>query len=306
MNSRSPHARRGREGGQALIELLAVVVIFSFLGIATLEAAVLYRNLNVVSNGLKEATWAAAYGAHDREINRILDDMALNLLGGAFLAYTAESFVIEVHQPAGDTVRSENYIAPFDDLTRDEVFSGGKRNQRAAYLYRAEGMSVRLGLLFEIGYFVPFFGTNQMISVRLPLAVAQPVAVRNDEDRDGLVDLYEPELFVAALGLPWSPLSHIDFNDSEAADPQDTAGENPVSDTPARVWSNIDGDTLYDINDPPGAQGALVIFAFNYDWNNDGIEDRYEAPAANAADTRTMINHPVIGGPGQKVVIPAP
>lgn len=303
----SRHAGKSGEKGQAIVELLAVVVIFAFVGLAVLETGMLYHNMNVLSNGLKEATWAASYGAHNDKISMIMNDAAEDIVLGAFMMHRSDTFQVSVWQPGNDTGTVETAIDPLSP-TEPVKFTGhmlvNGRASRAANLYRAEGYSIRLGVTYTVSFFVPLFGSAPLFSARIPLTVSEPIHATNDEDRDGLVDLYEPELLLGAAGLlSYAPLSHLD---------------NGASDTPLASDLDIDGDGRLDIDeDTPVAYGQGIsgdratISNWQYDFDNDNEnstlvsrEDKYEK-ASTSTDTQSRLRHPVIGGPpGTRYVVP--
>jgi len=248
--------------GQALIEIIFVVLLFMFIGMMVYETGILYYNVNMVSNSLKQAVWLASLGATDEEIINVITAVDEHLLKSVFMEHQVSDFALEVW---AKTPGGEYDIAP---LVSDDQFSPGTYNastrRRAAYIWRAQGLNVRLSLNYKIGYVSPYFGATPVILVTMPLSASQAVMVRNDEDHDGLVDLYEPELFLPREGT-YTALCHTDSGG--------------VSD---KLAYDIDNDAVPDTDE----SGFSM-----YDYDNDYTLDIYDAGSG-----QNMIRHPNLGG----------
>ncbi len=271
-NRKSQIRSRKSSRGQALIEIFFVVLLFFFVGLMGYETAVLYYNVNQVNNALKQAVWVASMGATDEEIITFVTDVDSWLLKSAFMEHIVDDFAIEmwVQTPTGEV-----NIAP---TALDANFTPGTFNpataRRAAYIWRAQGLNIRLGLNYKIGYVSPYFGATPVFMVNIPLAASQPVIARNDEDHDGLVDIYERELWVQYSGtIGYIPLSHTD------------------------TWVNSATDTTsdkfrYDVDRDGRADTSTEEMGFGmYDYDNDGILDPFD-PGTN----HNWMRHPKLGG----------
>lgn len=256
-------ASRGRKG-QALIEIYFVVVLMLFIAVTLYEISIMYHNFNVVNNALKQAAWLASLGAPNEDIFAAVANADDQMGGSAFLGHYTKNFGLSVWVPMNG---KEVEIAP-NSSSKDVYFSGGQPNV-AAYLYRAADNNVRVGFTYVVGISMMFFGTDPVFKVELPLTESMSIMAQNDEDWDGLVDLYEPELFRCIRNEDtWVAVSHRD---------------NAISD---KASTNIDGDTNTD-----DVEASFSI----YDYDNDQWMDR------NDNDTNLM-RHPIIGG--RKVVLP--
>ncbi|RMH58501.1 MAG: pilus assembly protein [Candidatus Hydrogenedentota bacterium] len=253
------------ESGQALIELYFAIILFFFVSIALFEIAVVYHNVNTVNNALKQGAWVASMGGTDEDIAAAISDADTQVIHSSFFDHYVTNFAITVWTM---TPTGEVQIAP-QAITHDGGLSPG-RPDRAAYVYRAQGNNIRLGVDYTAGFVSPFFGAEPVFKIDVPLVASQAIIAENDDDRDGLVDLYEPELFIGMADWPdtqWMPIDHMDSGVSDKAS------------------ANIDGDTYADAVE----QGFAL-----YDYDNDGWIDRND-PNDN------LLKHPVIGG--QKITL---
>jgi hypothetical protein len=257
--------RNRRSRGQALVELFFVILLFIFVGMMSYETGVMYYNVNQINNALKQAVWAASLGASDEEIIDIITNSDTSLLQSVFFDHYISNFAIEVwvQNPAGEF---DIAPTPNDHLLSPGTFNASTR-RRAAYIWRAQGLNIRLGLNYVAGYVSPYFGAAPVFKIDLPLSASQPIIDRNDEDHDGLVDLYEPEMFVGVLGLPWIPFCHTD------------SGIGAVSDLYAY---DRDQDDI-----PDTVEEGYAM----YDFDNDGLLDVYDPGSTN-----NRLRHPRLGG----------
>ena len=255
--------RSDNESGQALIELYFCFVLFFFIAVLTFESSIVFHNFNVVNNALKQSVWRACMGASNEDIIQALTDADTQMARSAFFKHRVSDWGLYVWVP---TASGHINIAP-TSTSKDANFSGGSSNM-AAYIYRAQDNDIRVGVKYHVSFTSPFFGSTPVFSIPVNLTESMAVIARNDEDRDGLVDLYEPELFQALLGEAWTPLSHRDNG------------------VPDMANTDIDSDGIADSNEV----GTAL-----FDFDNDGWLDRHD-PDTNS------IRHPVFGG--NKVTIP--
>jgi len=271
--------------GQALIEVFFIVVLFIFVGIMGYETGLLYYNVNTISSTLKQAAWAAAAGATDDEIFDLIEEADEILLKSALFEHHIENFAIEVwFQPVTlNTSRTAAAAVAAYSIAPtpcDTQLSPGSAN-RAAYVWRAQGYNIRVGLTYRAGYAAPYFDASPTFLINLPLSASEVINARNDQDRDGLADIYEPELFelmrfndpagyAAWLQVPvgtngWRPFVHTD-SPSHQTDDSDT---------------NLDGDGVLDA---VASEAGIGLF----DFNNDGVEDKFDRG-------NNLLVHPRIG-----------
>lgn len=313
---RGPRARHRR--GQALIEATVGIVLFLFLGLMGYETAVLQHNLTLIQEAVREAAWVAARGGNDAVVQEMIADAGTRLISGALISHAAFSFGVEVWT---DTYGASSLpwsaaIAPdYANILADSTFAPGSQT-RAAYLYRAQGMAIRIGVSYTMVIGAPLFGTFQAFKVRVPMTASEPIVVRNDEDRDGMVDLYEQEVFARRGLLPdrWQfgiPAS-LQVGGWPRPDGDDTFWYFPYSHTDTgltttshlgvasavpfgvalsdAVASDIDGDGN-------SSETSIGNFEqYDYDYDNDGILDEFDYHADNGADSPQILRHPVFGG----------
>lgn len=317
MTTRDTRRLRARfRRGQALIEATVAIVLFIFIGIMGYEAAVLQHNLTLIQEAVRESAWVAARGGNDAVVMEMVSDAGTRLITGAFMSHAAFSFAMEVWT---DTYGAYSLpwsamIAPTYDVTVDSTLSPGSRD-RAAYLYRTQGMTIRIGVAYTMVVGAPFFGTFEPFKVRIPITASEPIVVRNDEDRDGMVDLYEQEPFARRGMLPQTPWGdYMNFGIPTAnswgcwpiadnSSPGDAFTYFPYSHTDSGSFnggiltavsdediSNIDGDTLTN-------EGMIGNFEqYDYDYDNDGTQDKFDYQASNGQDSPQMLRHPRFGG----------
>lgn len=247
--------------GQALIEIFFVILFFFFFGVMAYESGIMYYNVNQVSNSLKQAVWLASIGATDDEILETVAAMDRALFRSVFFDHTIDNFAIEVWVP---TAGGDVHIAP---TANDRRLTPGSA-RRAAYLWRAHGMNVRLGLRYRAGYVSPYFGAQALNIITINLSQSQPMLMRNDEDHDGLKDLYEPELFRNPLV---GDATHIALSHTDSA----ARGSDFIS-------PDLDGD-----NRPDTAEVGLAM----YDFNDNGFLDPFDPGRG-----RNWLRHPRLGG----------
>lgn len=269
---------RRRASGQAIIEVAFSMILFLFIALLVYEGSIVIHNLNVINNCLKQAAWIGAMGAPDDDIMSAIASSETQLAKSGFFACRASDFGITVWT---QTPTGEIQLAP-GNASNDWNFSPGAPN-RAAYIWRANNYNLRVGLKYYIAYSSTLYGVNPIFSFHVDLVSSQTIMGRNDEDRDGMVDLYEPELWCGNLGggnfYLWgytdTPLSHRDRGTS------DTHG----------FGLDIDGDGLQDLFESNEAHYDFSI-ASGVGWM-----DKFDPDTPN-----NRLRNPLIGG--EAVVLP--
>lgn len=278
MSRRTGVKRPLREGrrAQALIEIFFVTVLFMFVGMMGYEGGVMYHNVDVVHNALKQAAWVASMGAQDPDIEPIIADCDTQLLSSVFFDHLVSDFKIEVFVPTPDGLQLYAPTSSDKFLTGGETDPATGQYTRAAYVWRAFNMNIRLGLTYKFGYVSPYFGATPVSILSIPLSASQPITARNDEDRDGMVDIYEPEIFNGMFMMSWAAENHTDSTLYGAALKSD------------KVNLDIDGDQLLDTSE--------VGFGM-YDYDNDGHLDNIDIG-------QNLMRNPILGGGKPKLVMP--
>lgn len=285
------------------------IVLFLFIGIMGYEAAILQHNLTLIQEAVRESAWVAARGGNDAVVQEMISDAGTRLVTGALMSHAAFEFGVEVWTDTygAASLPWSSAIAPnYNAVGSDSTFSPGARD-RAAYLYRTQGMTIRIGVVYSMAIGAPLFGTFQTFKVRIPMTASEPIVVRNDEDRDGMVDLYEQEVFARRGRMPDVWNYALPSASSYGGWPQPDAGDVyayfPYSHTDSGAYlggvlvavsdaaaNDIDGD---------GTSGETLIGNFeqyDYDYDNDGISDKFDYTASNGADSPQKLMHPVFGG----------
>ncbi len=263
---------RANRRAQALIEVFFVTILFIFVGVMGYEGGVMYHNVDVIHNSLKQAVWVASMGAQDEDIMPIIADADTQLLRSVFFDHMASGFTITVWIP---TPTGLQLYAP---TSSDKFLTGGATDpstgeiSHAAYVWRAFNMNIRIGLNYKFGYYSPYFNAMPTNILNLPLSASQPITASNDNDFDGMVDLYEREVYSGLMGLAWTAMSHTD-NINYASD---------------AVNTDIDRDGV--------ADNTEIGFGM-YDYDNDGFLD-------NIDDNTNLLRNPRIGDSTPALVLP--
>ncbi|MFP4686476.1 MAG: TadE/TadG family type IV pilus assembly protein [bacterium] len=248
----------GENSGQALVEMLLIVIVCLMIGIGIYEGGALMHNISVMNAAVDHAATYVAWGAPLHRVERALVDETVNLLASGFLyqEFGSEGLIIEIWEP-----RSRQKLAS-TQMTED--LSPG-REKIAEYMFWAQGYEARVGIRYGVGIYIPFLG-----SFTIPLTTissSRVIQAPNDIDRDGMVDHYEAEYVGWAMDESgdgvWKHPVHRDglgeFDDSSV---------------------DIDGDGIAQADTDP------------YDFNNDGVEDKFDP------DNNLMLYNPVVGPDG--------
>ncbi|MFB6346786.1 MAG: hypothetical protein ABEK50_13660 [bacterium] len=228
MNSRN--SSNPEEGGQALVELMAVIIILTFMAVGIYETGALIHNISVMNTGMETAATLAAHGAPFEVVRNQIYDEADNLLAGAFL----EQRIVEDEQKG-----SNIYVEIWNPRTNEplvtsytphqETFSP-QINNVAPYMFWTEGYQVRIGVLYEIGIYVPFI---RSFTLDFSIVGTRIIQVSNDVDRDGMVDSMEVEYlgwWLDNQGKTWSHPVHRDKSDTlDSNVDADIDGDNDMS-----------------------------------------------------------------------------
>lgn len=240
------------EDGQALVELLAVIVICFMLAVGIYEAGAVFHNVAVVNKALSSAAGYAAQGAPYPVIQNFVVEEAENLLSGAFLTQrvSPKGLILEVWNPRTNTKLGAHSTSGMTYRDQCELVFPPGRDTVTPYLFWTQGFTVRVGIEYQVGIYLPFLGPITLDTV---LAQTKVIQTHNDSDRDGLADEREAEYVQWGLlqdgDTTWKHPRHrdqVEFYDSD----------NNV---------DVDGDGV-DLEPDPEP----------YDFDNNGIEDRFD------------------------------
>lgn len=250
--------KRDSEEGQALVELLVIMLICLMMGIGIYEAGAFFHNVAVLNRAVETGATMASHGAPFTEVENAIVQESKNLLAGAFLSQTIpeNGVMIEVWNPI-----SGNQIAPTQQATE---FHPGKPNVAEA-MFRAQGYEVRVGVMYRIGILIPFLPP---IVVDQTIVGTRTIQSPNDTDRDGMVDSQEAGLLQWCTGDSWSHPVHRDLQDTMDTDP----------------GADIDGDGLSGGGD-----------SMPYDFNNNATEDRFDEDNRQGPSENDLQLNPVVG-----------
>lgn len=245
---RGPSPVAGQDG-QALIELMLIVVLCIIIGFGIYEGGILFHNISVMNRGISRAASYAAHGASMEHINRSVTHEAKNLMGSAWIAQRADTEGIKVQ-----IVNTENdtLIGP---TQYSDLFEPGKQLV-TSYLFWAQGYEVRVSLGYRIAWNLPYIRT---FYVPLRITGSQAILAPNDIDRDGLVDHREQAYVEYALAEDY-PTGYSN-GDTVWIHPVHRDGYDTLDTDPD---ADVDGDSLT-TND-----------TFPYDFDNDAVEDKYD------------------------------
>lgn len=248
-----------RDRGQALVEMLVIMLISIMIGVGIYEAGAFFHNISVMNAAVETGATYASRGAPFDAIQRGIEEETINLLSGAFLSqYIPEKgVVIEVWNPT-----TGNKIAP---TAQSQELPPGRQHV-AEYMFWAQGYEARVGVIYRIGIYLPFL---REIVVEQTIVSTRTIQASNDVDRDGMVDSQEASYVGwrrSMDGLPvWKHPLHRDQSDT--------------LDTEQDV--DIDGDGLSGTSD-----------TFPYDFNNNGTEDKFDE------EQNDLQYNPVVGPGG--------
>jgi len=246
--------RRGECSGQALVELLLVVVVALMFAFGIFELGVYVHNLAVLSRTADNAAHYASYAAPLPRLEEVFSRERANLLPTAFSYqdYDPDEITVEIYNP-----HENRRLAPLetDEFPFDEPrLAPGKENV-APYLFWTQGYRIVVSVDYAVGIKIPFLPP---LTFNQRVRGSQIIQVSNDIDRDGLVDSWEAGYVLYYLNeiyegggvdREWVHPSHRDYTGQ-----LDTVGD-----------PDIDGDGLAKSEDE-----------YPYDYTNDGIEDKFD------------------------------
>lgn len=274
-----PAIKRERgERGQALIELMLVILISLMIGIAIYETGALLHNLSVLDEAAHTAVVYASHGADYDTLRGAVSREAVNLMAGGFLEQTVPrgGLIVEVWNPHTNTVLGQG---PNFDRSQCHGQFPPRRSNVAPYLFWARGYEVRVGLIYRIGFFVPFL---QPITTETVVSESAIIQASNDLDRDGMNDHLE------AAYVEW-----VMFDETAGGD---TQWIHPV---------HRDGLDTHDVDTGVDIDGDGTSIRFDpkpYDFDDNNVEDQYEQDDGN--QTKNRMRFSPLMGPDGWIVVP--
>lgn len=180
------------EDGQALVELMFVVIFCFILGVGIFETGALVNNLSIMNTAMETAANHAAAGAPYERIQEVAVRESVNLMSGPFLAQTVseDGIIVEVwhpernHKLGADDQNGTGYRPHCNDWLLP------RRASVSPYIFWSQGYEIRVGINYKIGFYLPFLGT---VDLDMLISESKTIDAENDLDRDGLNDHYEVE-----------------------------------------------------------------------------------------------------------------
>lgn len=258
------------DSGQALVELLFVILFCFILGVGIFEAGVLINNLSIMNTAMDTTAKYAAAGASYDKLQEIVLRESSNLLSGASLVQdiSDEGLVVMVWHPEKDVLLG----ASGSGRSQCRTTFLPEHESSTPYLLWAEGYEIRVGAKYAVGFKLPFLGP---ITVDTVVWGSQLIDSENDLDRDGLRDQYEAEYVQWALAEKgagaWTHPVHRDGTGEFTTNPS----------------TDVDGDGVSNDGQP-------------YDFDNDGVEDKFD----NGDNLLTY--NPLVGPDGWHSDVPCP
>jgi len=267
---------RREESGQALVELLLVILISLMIGIAIYETGALLHNLSVLDEAAHTAVVYASHGADYDTLRDAVNREAVNLMAGGFLEQTVPrgGLIVEVWNPHYDRVLGHGGSPSRSQC--HEAFSPGRSNV-APYMFWARGYEIRVGLIYRIGFYIPFL---KPITTQTVISESAIIQASNDLDRDGMNDHWEVAYVEGAMRAP------------------------VTSDTPWKHPQHRDGaDTYYDVSRGVDIDGDGMPIADDdrpYDRDNNNVEDQFERDPGDGSVNKMEFS-PLMGPAGWRV-----
>lgn len=231
------------ESGQALVELLFVILFCFILGVGIFEAGVLINNLSIMNTAMDTTAKYAAAGAPYDKLQDVVLRESTNLLSGASLVQdiSDEGLVVTIWHP-------EKGVLLGSGRSQCKTIFIPNHKSATPYLFWAEGYEIRVGAQYAVGFKLPFLGP---ITVDTVVWGSQLVDAENDLDRDGLRDQYETEYVQWAMA---------EENAGAWLHPVHRDGTGAFTTNPS---TDVDGDGVSNDDLP-------------YDFDNDGVEDKLD------------------------------
>lgn len=266
------------EDGQALVELMFVVILSFLIGIGIYEVGALVHNLSIMNKALSSASNYASRGAPYSKIKETVVVESNNLIGGAFLEQTlGQDFgvIVEVWNPETNTKLGAYTEGPYTYRKQCSGSLPPNEEYVTPYLFWANGYEIRVGVEYKIGIYVPFIYS---IVTSPTLSSSQRINAQNDLDRDGMVDYREAGYVDWAMDQKSSYLLI-----------SDTQWTHPVHRDETATLDSRGGN-----NDIDGDGNPVSGDTFPFDRDNDGVQDKFDKAEPSAMENRMTMN-PLIG-----------
>ncbi len=208
----------GGTSGQALVELVAIIIICLLMAFGIFELGAYLHNISVLHRSTDNASLYASYGAPIERIKEVFELESANLLSTPFLyqQLDLDQLFVEIWNPySGEKIAPlDSTDFPFDKPRLEPAIEGV-----ASYLFWAQGYEIRVGLAYRVGIYIPFLGP---LALSRPIGSTRVIQTSNDLDRDGLVDAWEPGYLLYYLDqtgdTEWIHPSHLDYTGQFDAD----------------------------------------------------------------------------------------
>jgi hypothetical protein len=270
--------RYSNSDGQALVELMLVVVLSFILGIGFYEVGALVHNISVMNKGLSSAANYASRGAPYSKIKEVMLTESKNLLGGAFLEQEVSDdfgLILEVWNPETDSKLGTYTEGNYTYRPTCSKRLPPEKKYVTPYIFWANGYEIRVGVEYDIGIYIPFLG---VMSISPTLTSAKRITAQNDIDRDGMVDSREATYVDWALDKKSSLLLISDTQWRHPVHRDETATLDSKS-----MNNDLDGDGFSVSGD-----------TYPFDRNNDGVQDKFDKAEATNRDNMMTMN-PLVG-----------
>lgn len=262
------------ESGQALIELIFVILFCFILGVGIFESGVLINNVSIMNTAMDITAKYAASGASYERLQDVINRESNNILTGATLIQEVsdQGLVVQVRNPKENVPLGSFQGGGLSVHSQCKNIFTPRENTITPYMFWAEGYEIRVGVEYGIGFEIPFLGP---ITVDTTVWGSQLIDAENDLDRDGMRDQFEPEYVQWAMAADgagsWRHPVHRDGTGELISDP----------------GADMDGDGVADDKSP-------------YDYDNDGTEDKFDK------GDNLMEYNPLMGPNGWNAVVPCP
>lgn len=262
------------ENGQALIELMFVVILSFIMGVGMYEVGALVHNLSVLNKAMDSAANYASRGAPYEKVKEVVILESNNLMGGAFLEQTIENdfgLILEVWNPETNTKLGAYTEGQYTYRSQCSTSFAPRKENVTPYLFWANGYEIRTGVEYKIGIYIPYIYT---IVVSPTISSSKIISVQNDLDRDGMVDSREAGYVAWAM---------------EQKFPSDTQWKNPVH---RDETGSLDSSSIRD--DIDGDGDTVQVDPLPFDRDNDRVQDKFDK-AEPAMMNNNLTMNPLVG-----------
>ena len=262
------------ESGQALVELLFVILFCFVLGIGIFESGVLINNISIMNTAMDTTAKYAAAGAPYEKLQDVVIRESNNLLAGASLVQeiSEEGLVVQVWHPEYDVKLGSYSGGGTSARPQCNQTLTPENSSTTPYLFWTEGYEIRVGVRYGIGFKLPFM---EPITVESLVWGSKLIDAENDLDRDGLRDQYEVEYVQWAMAADsagsWRHPIHRDGTGEFTTNPS----------------TDVDGDGVSNDSLP-------------FDYDNDEREDKLDK------EDNLLEYNPLVGPDGWHSAIPCP